>query len=59
MLLLKEETRDEINRALQGQVVPAQVGALLIQVVGILQNLPKQENDKDKKDEVGTAPKGK
>lgn len=40
MLNLKKSDRDEIVRALNGQMVLAPVGAILMQISQILMNLP-------------------
>jgi hypothetical protein len=39
MLNLNIQVRDEIVRVLQGQIVPAQSGAVLMQIANILSNL--------------------
>jgi hypothetical protein len=51
MLKLENKTRDEIVRALQVQICPAEVGAVLMQIANILSGLPeeialKKENEK-------------
>ena len=47
MLNLENKTRDEIVNFLKGQVVPAQVGAGLVQVCNILAGLKDVEEKKD------------
>jgi hypothetical protein len=60
-LIITSQTRDEIVRFLQAQVVPANVGAGLIQVCTLLNNLAPQEpvlkTQEEKTDDTNQEPK--
>ena len=56
-LIIDAKTRDEIVRFLQTQVVPANVGAGLMECARILANLKEETKVEEKTDDTNQEPK--
>ena len=56
MLNLPINIRDEIVRVLQGQIVPAQSGSVLMQIASILSNLKPAEDAKPVEETTPVTP---